>query len=300
MLRDSVRARRPGVELHDAACMVVLREDLGFPDALVKDLRYSDAPGAPVRRYLVIKLVEPESRARVKWLPARPDSLKILRPEYATVIMAATDSTGDLWYSRILWPLQFYGRGSDARRSAAASVSADERVDAERLWDFLDQHKSAADWATARTVLQRDGSYADRMIATSILANFPERDSTWFVLADALRDPSEPVRLAAAAVLASFPSRKVDWLSKTETLKWLLGGTNVAASELVFSMLARTQVSPALARPLLLNNEFWVLTHLNASYPGAAHAARHLLVQLNSGIDLGADPARWRRWIRQL
>lgn len=300
MLRDSVRAKRPGLELHDAACMVVLREELGFPDALVEDLQYSNAPGAPVSRYLIIKLVEPGQRARVKWLPPRADSFKVVRPEYATVLMPATDSTGDLWPSRILWPLQYYGRGRDAMANASRKAPANVRADAERLWHFLGDHKRESDRVTALEVLRNDGAYADRLIATAILSNFSEQDPTWFALTDALRDPSEPVRNASAAVLAAFPSRVVDWSSKTETLRWLVGGTNVAASELVFTMLARTKISPVLAKSLLKDNEFWVLTHLRASFPGAAPAARSLLTQLNGGNDFGSDPAKWHRWVQRL
>lgn len=300
MLRDSVRAKRPGLELHDAACMVVLREELGFPDALVEDLQYSNAPGAPITSYLIIKLVEPGQRARVKWLPPRPDSFKVVRPEYASVLIPAIDSTGDLWPSRILWPLQYYGRGHDAMANASRRVPINVRADAERLWHFLEDHKRESDRVTALEVLRNDGAYADRLIATAILSNFAEQDRTWFALTDALRDPSESVRNAAAAVLAAFPSRVVDWSSKTETLRWLVGGTNVAASELVFSMLARTKISPVLAKSLLKGNEFWVLTHLGASYPGAAPAARGLLTQLNGGNDFGSDPAKWRRWVQRL
>ncbi len=112
-------------------------------------------------------------------------------------------------------------------------------------------------------MLKKDGAYADRMVAAAILANFAERDSTWFALVDALRDPSDPVRTASAAVLGSFPSRPVDWASQTATLRFLLGGTNVAASELVFSMLARTQISPTLATALLIGKRILGINALN-------------------------------------
>ena len=46
MLRDSIRHYVPGQDLHDAACMVTLREKLGFADALVTTYEGFNGPGS--------------------------------------------------------------------------------------------------------------------------------------------------------------------------------------------------------------------------------------------------------------
>lgn len=178
-LQDSVRRRVPGQSLSDAACMVTLRDSLHFADALVEDHTYS-TPGEPTRRYLIIKVIEPQDSARVHWRPAPRDSFTVLRPSYAGLVLPVTDSRGRFWMGR------------------------------------------------------------------------------------------------------------------------LLGGTNVGATQKIMELLERTQVSAALARPLLHQNGSWVLTHLRAEYPGASVAAHALLVRLNGGHDLGRSDAAWARWLATL
>ena len=300
MLRDSVKSRVPGMELHDAACMVVLRDSLGFADALVIHHQFAPNQDRPAQQFLVIKLIEPQERERVQWLRTKRDTFTVLHPGYAPIVLAATDTGGRFWIGRVLWPLQFYGRGPQARSEAVATAPASVRADAERLWAFLESRRDEADWRRARRALRHDGQYANRLMAAAVLANFPERDSTWYALTDALRDPKESVRLAAAAVLQAFPPRTIDWAPQVETLRLLLGGTNVGATQQVLQMLARTDVSPALAHPLLHRNTYWVFSHLRAEYPGAATSARALLVQLNGGVDLGPHPAKWSEWAARL
>jgi len=300
MLRDSVRSRVPGMELHDAACMVVLRDSLSFADALVHTFLDAPSQGLPVQEFMVIKLIEPQERARVQWLRIERDTFTVLRPEYAPIVLAVTDTGGGFEIVRVLSPLQLYGHGPQLRSRVIAAEPASVRADAERLWTFLEHRRTEDDWRRARRVLLRDGQYANRVIAASILANFSDRDTTWYALIDALRDPDEGVRYAAAAVLQAFPRRTIDWTPKAETLRLLLGGTNVSATQQVIEMLARTQVSPSLARPLLRQNGYWVLSHLRAGYPGAASSARALLVQLHGGVDLGPRAAKWDEWIGTL
>lgn len=48
------------------------------------------------------------------------------------------------------------------------------------------------------------------MSATVVLSNFGARDSTWYALAHALRDPQEGVRGAAGGSLNSLPTRVID------------------------------------------------------------------------------------------
>lgn len=299
MLKDSVHSRRPGTELHDAACMIVLREDLGFADAWVSELHFVSAPGAPLRTYLVIKLVEPGDRARVQWRSAVLDTLKVLRPGYAPVILAITDSLGNLELDRLLSPLQSYNRRTTGS-GALAPASGPIRPDIERLWYFLDGKRADRDWREALLALRTDGAYPNRIVAAAILSNFSANDSTWWALANALRDPHEAVRIAAAVTLRGLSPRKVDWQPVSQSLRLLLGGTNVGATQQILAMLAQTEVAPALATTLLRGNGGWVLAHLRAEYPGASESARAFLIRLNGGHDLGSDKARWARWIAAL
>lgn len=83
MLRDSIRHYVPGQDLHDAACMATLREKLGFADALV--MHYVNSPQS---EFLLIKVVEPQDRARVQWRPVPADSFQSLRADYARLILS--------------------------------------------------------------------------------------------------------------------------------------------------------------------------------------------------------------------
>lgn len=299
MLKDSVQARRPGTQLYEAACMQLLREELGFPDASVSELTIQSSPEAPARTYFLIKVVEPGDRRKVQWLRAQLDTFRLLRPQYASVVLPITDSTGTLSPAQFIMPLQMYGRRESASTSLA-SAPAGVRSDVDRLWRFLDDHRTHTDWQNALATLRMDGAYPNRMIAVAILSNFGDRDSTWLALADALRDPQEVVRTAAKVVLNSLLPKKVDWRSASQSLRLLLGGTNVTATDQVLRMLAQTKVDPALAGELLRGNGFWILSHLDAENPSARSAARAALIQLRDGHDLGPAAAEWARWIAQL
>src|SRR5262245_32844555 len=64
MLRDSVRRYAPGQDLHEAACMITLRDSLHFAEASVNYWQLS-VPGQPERVFLAIKVVEQIGRAHV-------------------------------------------------------------------------------------------------------------------------------------------------------------------------------------------------------------------------------------------
>lgn len=297
-LTDSLQRRRPGLELHDAACMAVLRQDLRFPDALVEEQSFQATPDGPMKRYVVVKLVEREDSARVEWDHARRDSARVLVPDYAPALLAATDTLGRLWIGNLLWPLQFYG--DSARMAWAASrPPAARAADARRFWEFLYARRDEANRRRAMAVLRGDANYANRFMAIAVLANFADRDSSWYALVGALRDGHEAVRSAAQLVLPTLSPRPVDWRPAAPTLRALLAGTNVSATEMVMELLVKTQVSSDLRTDLLKGNGEWVLLHLASPVPGAAEAAHRLLVAL-SGRDLGKAPTPWRRWIAGL
>jgi hypothetical protein len=299
-LQDSIRHRVPGQTLEDAACMVTLLDSLHFADALVQSRVRPASAGEAEQEYLVIKVIEPQDSARVRWRPAPRDSFKVQRPDYASVVLPVTSWNGQLLSGRLNEPLQLYGRNPADRAAAIRGRPQIVHDDAERLWSFLDAHRSESNRYTAVAALRQDGPYVNRVVAAAVLANFAEQDSTWWALTEALRDGNEAVRLTALLVLQGLPARPIDWTPAIPTLRALLGGTNVLATQDVMDLLVRTHVSAAFARSLLHDNGDWVLTHLRAEYPWASDSAHSLLVQLNSGRDLGANPTDWARWIAAL
>lgn len=311
-LRDSVRAYRPGLDLHSAACQVVLRERFGFVDALVSIAVFLE-DGVRTERRITLKLVEPGDSLRTRWnvTPAiSRDSFVVLRPSYSALVLAVTDSAGNLYVGRLSSPVQFAALPPEVLDGEPARV----RADAARLMAFLQAHRAEADREMALSAVRRDGFYANRLVAAMVLTNFPRHRPAWYATIAALRDPNEAVRSAARlslrVLVASFstgatpgeqaPADSIDWRPALADLRLLVGGTNVEASEDVFQALARTGVSAALARPLLHDNAEWLLLHLTSSDPSVRFTARSLLVRLAGGRDLGGDPAAWARWIATL
>ncbi|MDB4915072.1 MAG: hypothetical protein JWM95_2716 [Gemmatimonadetes bacterium] len=297
MLQDSIRHYVHGQELYDAACMVTLRDSLHFVEASVDHFNMSP-PGALSRSFLTIKVVEPGQASTVQWDERPRNQFTSVLPDYAPLVLSITDSTGAVWRGRMLHWLQF--ADSAARSAALSRAPAAAQEDANRVFAFLRSRQSDADRARAMRTLKRDGLWVNRMVAVSVLSNFPSRDSTWWTLVSALRDPHEAVREAAASVLMSLPARPIDWRVSTRDLRLLLGGTNLPAIQTVFALLANTSVAPALAQPLLRENSEWILDHVAAETPMAGDAAHRLLVRLNDGRDLGRTRSAWAAWTSAL
>lgn len=294
MLQDSIRRYVPGQELHDAACMVTLRDSLHFADASVVSFEMQQ-PDGKTRSLLSIKVVEPNEASTVQWDVHRRNVFTSLLPDYAPVVLPITGVNGEFYSGRIMNWLQH--RDSASRQRAIARAPASARADAERLYAFLDGRAAEPDRARAMATLARDGLWVNRLIAAAVLANFPANDSTWLTLVRALRDPAEGVRMAAEDGLRRMPQRSIDWRPVTGDLRLLMGGTNLPAIETVFALLARTEIQPDLAAPLLRGNGQWILDHLGSEMPMAPQAAHRLLVRLNNGRDLGATRDAWATWV---
>ena len=298
MLQDSIRKYVPGTELHDGACMAVLRDKLHFTDAYVSRAQ-GFTQSAPDFTFYSIRLVEPRRFAPSPFDARDRNAFTSLRPEYANVILPITDSTGGVHSARLQFWLNF--RGDSARRLAQTLVREEDRGDGKRLYDFLDVHSAEADRRAALHILETDGFWVNRMIATAVLQSFGDSATTWIAVAKALRDPHEHVRTTAAVVLEALSEREVDWSPAVADLRLLLGGANISAIDETIRALARTKVQPSLAPRLLRGNATWVLSLLSSEAPvRSSDAAHSLLVQLNRGVDLGRNPRVWSRWAASL
>ena len=298
MLRDSVRKYVPGQELHDAACMVTLRDSLGFADAYVQHFMNWPQRDGSKRTHLLIKLVEPQDAGRVQWRQRPGRDRTSLIPEFASVVLPITDSAGNISVGRFVNWLQ--ERDSADRQRRLDATPERWRADGERVYAFLDAQGEPVTLPRYLRILERDGFWVNRMIAAAVVGNYSRSDSAWVGLVRALRDADESVRGAALMTLRAMPPRPVDWSPVADDLRLLLGGTNIAGMSSVMQLLSRTHVSPALARALLRGNGDWMLEHLNATSPMEAGTAHALLVRLNGGVDLGSQREPWERWVRSL
>lgn len=294
MLEDSIHRFAPGRQLHEAACMAVLRYELRFPDALVS--RYVGFTGT--KEFISIRLVEPSDRRAVRWRTIPTNAFAALMPEYAAIILPVTDSTGGIWMRRLVRSVDT--RDSVARSRALASMDSAARTDDARLRAFLDTRRQPADLYRAMRILDTNAVFANRIAAALVLSNFAAHDESWYALVRALRDPHEAVRDASAAALRGMPRRPMDWAPVTTDVRAILAGTNLAQLESVMQLLVDTQVSPSLARPLLRDNAQWTVRLLTSEAPMAAGRASAFLTAVRGARVPDGSVTAWRAWLRQL
>jgi hypothetical protein len=299
MIRDSLAEYSPGSSLSDGgACMVVLKKNLGFPEAGVSVYQYDgpEVPEGSLPWYMMITVVEPADADRIEYAPM-PDDIRPPRPEWEELHAFRREHRkafhlGTQWYAQITYRKDRLPRNLAGHPDSAAMAD---------LWALLGDHDTEADREAALWTVGHDASPDNRAIATALLLNFPEADSTWWALAELARAPDDPVTGASPALysLAVHAPRAVDWRPAVPALRALLGGTNIPALTHVTGALTLTEVSPELAKELLADRADLLLAYLDSLERIVRRAPRNLLVQL-SGRDLGDDAAAWREWIDSL
>ena len=292
MIEDSLRRYAPKDSLLSHACAGILREKLKFADASVV-YHTTTVGGQAMKPYMAVTVVEPQDSGLIRYrgpfrdsLPARRAwrPVRVLFEQHNLIFQEAVQRADFFW--------------SDAALPAAESGLRP----ALPLRRFLRAHRTANDRQLALATLASNGNSNDRVVAVVILANFAGSDTTWWALADALRDPEASVRGTAAHVMTALSGRaprRVNWAPASPTLRALLDGTNLFAHNAVMEVLAATEIEPALARPLLAGGGHIVLAKLRSQGTAERQASRRFLVQV-AGHDLGDSPSAWQAWLRGL
>lgn len=288
-VRDTLKAISPETELH--ACSIVLKEELGFPEATVYNFREDDGG-----MYAVAAVVEPANRDRVRFrqreeFPDWRDTLNAWVPGLESFHQEGLEFQAALRSYPLLQ--------QEGRAAAIKMLNADDAEAVTAVWSFLDSQRAPSVYQQIHRTLQQDENEANRLIATALLVAFPEIDESWYHLLDALRDPEPRVRTMASTVLWSMNRhniRRIDWAPASRTIAYLLGGTNLNSLYTVMEVLARTEISPDLAADVLPSGGGMVLPFLSARHEGVASKAHALLVQL-SGRDYEYDLPQWEQWI---
>jgi hypothetical protein len=291
MIQDSLTRYAPSDSLTSHACAAILRGKLGFADAAAQ--YYPPGFEGSTKGYWAVPVVEPQDSARVRYRAHPRDSVPD-RADWGPAL-AIFRQHNQVFQSAIQWPSFLLGR--------MHPNSVEPRLAPARpLLEFLREHRTEADRRSALWTLAHDGNAHQRAVAAVVLAAFADRDSTWWALADALRDQDGMVSATASQVLSTLSqsaARSVSWAPVADGVRAVLDGTDLFAHNTLLDALAATRVDPALASALLRGGGELVLAKLRSQDPSGARAAHRFLTQV-SGRDFGHSAALWENWVRSL
>lgn len=290
MIQDSLGKYSPKDSLQSHACAAVLRYKLKFADASAALFMTADGKGPP---FTVVTVREPQDSALVHFRVLPFDSVSS-EPTWRQV----TDALARGSMPAAMAVRAYLNPTAELPPPATAADSAE----AGALVAFLRARNSDEDRRKALVVLQSGPNMFDRMVATLVLANFSERDDTWWALVDAMRETDGPVKNYATDVLRSLSlryPRKIDWRPRSEVLHAMLNGTSLFVVPTLLDVLVRTEIGPDDAGALLRAGGEILLEYLRSSKSYYSRPSRALLVKLR-GEDLGAAPEPWRAWIATL
>lgn len=291
MIRDTMAVKAPGQPL--GQCAAVLQK-VGFPAASSNHIMNEDGT-----EYVVVTVVEPHDRARVREKPLFADSLPAIHAWHEATEIFRSSNRG---FQRAVSWYDLHRSGDTTAIRQIVAMAGNHAAEVQQFWRFLDHHRSEADFQRAVWTLNNDGNVANRAVAAAILGSFGDHDLTWWTLLDAQRDPIDAIAGTAQQVLQSLvrAPKSVDWEPAQASLRHLLNGTNVFVFAGTLDVLGKTGINPALAPTLLRNGGAdLLLAHLNAKHKAKRDAAHSFLVHL-AGQDLGSDTAAWAQWIGTL
>jgi hypothetical protein len=304
MVQDSLAAHFTGVDasLHSHACAANLQK-IGFVRAAVQYFADPADPNNSDKWTGLITVVEPNDSARVSTIRTLRDSLP-QRPEWTSLRDALTP-TDSFRFWQVPAQLQFYQdfkRGMTQNDLATHLREIGAPLKTVRAYELLAEYTRPQDMRLALNTLQTDKDTDNRVIAAAILANFPDSDAAWFALVRALRDPQEMVGTVAGKTLAGFAAthpRRIDWLPVRDDLRYIFGGTNVWQLKPLIDVLNATQISAALAAPILQRNAELLASYAASSVAEVSLPAQTLLSRL-SGKHFGSDRDAWIKWANAL
>lgn len=258
--------RRLGYKSSDQLhyCAIDLKR-LGFPEAAV--IGYHENG----RRVTIITVIEPQRAGEIVYKPSPAQHISLPK-QWTNLYRAAGEphflEGGILDYGRIL-PNALTDRPwlSDGTRQT--------------WWPAAQALQKGDDFTLALRILNQADDPNARAAAAVVLMNFSNEDATWRSLVSGLRDPNELVQsvcLQALNSLATYYPRTVDWAPAVPDLVDLLHGTDLFAFDVVLKTLSATDISPALARPLLSHGGARLAIDYLRAHHAAARPAMSVLV----------------------
>jgi hypothetical protein len=291
MLQDSLAKYAPTDSLQLHACAATLRYKLHFADAA--STVFSLDPRKP--NTVVVSVREPQDSARVRY---RDMPLDTLLPRKAwELITIVFRQHQDVFWSEV------DARVNGARGGRPQYRTRDDSTLGRRFTKTLGTFTRETDRLEAMQVLATSPNMYDRAAAAVILANFADRDDTWWSLVEALRESDGPIKGVAATILVGLSRtapRAVIWSPKAASIRAMLDGTSLFVLDDLLQVLVNTRVGPRDARALLGHDGGdMLLAYLGSRNATFASHSRALLTALH-GTDLGPTVEPWRAWMSTL
>lgn len=275
-------------------CAAVLVNDVGFPSASVLKVRNDNSDN-----YTIVTLVEPQKAHLLKKKINFPDSLPNNEKWQQGIDIHMKRSIA-FQIGLDLYPVFLKGDSVRINKELAEFPAFAEQIRA--FWQFLKIQNTNADFDLAIWTLNHDGNWRNRMFSAAVLANFADRDLTWWTLLDAHRDSFDSVAAIASKVLSAHSAhtpRKINWTPAIHSIRYMVNGTNVFLFSKTLQILTKTNINPELGKILLKDNSHLLLAHLGAKYKPEAEAAKNFLTHL-SGKDFGYEIDKWRQQVKEL
>lgn len=277
-LVDTLRSISPDQSLH--ACAADLRYKLGFADASAIGY-FNDGD-----LYTVITVIEPQDKKYINYLDEPSDSLETVSDWKDGIELLENDFQGFNIAIQNYGSVLFDGKKS-AKENLPDWINAEN---VERVWNFLLDHNSRYDMNLALWILNSDKNYKNRVIASSILANFSEYDLTWWILLDNMRYPDARVSGTSMAVINSLSQtnpKDVNWKPALHSVQHLLRGTNLFAYNTTLDVLPKTGLNKDLAKDLLRDELIQKLlrAYLDAEFKNVREYGQQFLASVYDKVE---------------
>lgn len=276
-----------------SACAADMRFELGFAQAGA----FSFSVEGSDDTYTVV--VGVEDSARVRYRPTGSETIALPEPWENLRAVAREDIDILAMAARALhWHDVTVDGVPMSRRELGELMGADPGT-LDEVWGLLDRADEEVDRRFAHEVLASDSSWLARSVATLVVGNFIDDDTSWHALVGSLIDPDARVGSVAMAMVDGLGLGKkdpVDWFGARAPLSAIFGGSNPFAFRNVLNVLIKTDIDPEFARQLVRENPDLLLAHVGAQHQRTREPAVNFLRAV-SGEDFGTDVEAWRAWV---